>query len=383
MIPRRTGEYRPHLGGYRAFHPSPLPPQPALSMSRDIIHLLSEAERGLAGLDAATDMLPNPDGFVYSYVRREAVLSSQIEGTQSSLDDLVRKEAGITDANRPRDVDEVSNYVGSLNASMASLAELPVSSRLIQQAHRILMQGVRGGDRTPGQFRAHQVHIGPAGAGLADAVFVPPPPETVADAMSALERYLLAQDQEDPALIRIGLAHAQFETIHPFGDGNGRCGRLLISLLLSEKGLLRRPVLYLSDFFKAHRGEYYDRLQATRDEGDLEGWIAFFLRGVATTAADARDRARRIVALREDHRTRIVEALGGSAANGFRLLDRLFKVPYFPVGAVARDLDVSFSTANKLIAALEQLEIIREGTGWARNRIFIYQPYIDIIGGRS
>ena len=348
-----------------------------------MVRFLSEAERGLAGLDSATDLLPNPDGFVYSYVRREAVLSSQIEGTQSSLDDLVRQEAGIADAHRPRDVAEVSNYVAALNASMAALPNLPVSSRLIQEAHRILMHRVRGGDRTPGEFRRHQVHIGPAGAGLAEAVFVPPPPDAVPDAMGSLERYLHSEDEHDPAIIRIGLAHAQFETIHPFADGNGRCGRLLISLLLSEKGLLRRPVLYLSDFFKTNRTEYYERLQATRDHGDFEGWLTFFLRGVAVTAADARDRARRIVALREHHRTLVVESLGGSAANGFRLLDRLFRVPYFPVRAVAEDLNVSFSTANNLINTLEELGIIREGTGQARNRIFVYQPYIDIFSERS
>lgn len=383
MENRTTGHYRAGPGGFRAFHPNPLPPQPPIAMSREMVRLLSDAKRGLAGLDSATDLLPNPEGFVYSYVRREAVLSSQIEGTQSSLDDLIRKEAGIDDAHRPRDVEEVSNYVAALNASMASLETLPVSGRLIRDAHRILMLGVRGGDRTPGEFRQHQVHIGSPSGGLADAVFVPPPPEAVPDAMAALEGYLHDDGDEDTALLRIGLAHAQFETIHPFGDGNGRCGRLLISLLLSEKKLLRRPVLYLSGFFKAHRAEYYERLQATRDAGDFEGWLAFFLRGVAVTAADARDRARRIVALREEHRTLIVETFGGSAANAFRLLDRLFRVPYFPVRAVAVDLGVSFSTANTLVNAMEALGIIREGTGWARNRIFVYQPYIDIFSDRS
>ena len=374
------------MGGYRAFFPTPLPPVPPIRMNQLLIRLHSEAERCLAGLDSATDLLPEPDRFVYSYVRREAVLSSQIEGTQSSLDDLVRREAGITDPSRPGDVQEVSNYVRALNNTMSTLPTLPVSTRLLRAMHQDLMRGVRGGDRTPGEFRRHQVHIGPVGVSVADAVFVPPPPDEVEEAMAALERYLNhasadVQDEGDLPLIRIGLAHAQFETIHPFADGNGRCGRLLISLLLAETGLLRRPVLYLSAFFRQHRAEYYERLQATRDTGDLEGWLAFFLRGVAVVAADARDRARRIVALREEHRTLIIEHLPNSASNGFRLLDRLFRVPYFNVSAVAEDLGVNFSTANTLIDTLERIGIVREGTGRARNRVFIYQPYIDIFSG--
>lgn len=381
---RSTGEYRQGPMGHRAFFPAPLPPNPPIRMDRSLVHLLLEAERGIAGLDSATDLLPDPDRFVYSYVRREAVLSSQIEGTQASLDDLVRKEAGISDPNRPGDVNEVSNYVSALNNAMAALPTLPVSSRLIRDVHRDLMAGVRGGDRRPGEFRTHQVHIGTPGAGLESAVFVPPPPEEVPPAMAALEAYLHADagdDSDDPLLVRIGLAHAQFETIHPFGDGNGRCGRLLISLLLAEKNLLRRPVLYLSAFFKTHRSEYYDRLQSTRDRGDFEGWLAFFLRGVAETSADARDRARRIVGLREQHRALILENMRGSAGNGFRLLDHLFRVPYFTVNGAAESLDVAFPTANALIDNMEQLGIVRERTGNARNRIFVYQPYIDIFTG--
>jgi Fic family protein len=349
-------------------------------MDATLVRLLSEADRGVAGLDSATDLLPDPDGFVYSYVRREAVLSSQIEGTQSSLDDLVQREAGVHNAARPPDVEEVSNYVAALNAAMAALPDLPVSGRLIRDAHRRLMQDVRGGDRTPGEFRRHQVFIGAAGGNIRDAVFVSPPAEAIGDAMAALERYLHAPDDEaaDPALIRIGLAHAQFETIHPFVDGNGRCGRLLISLLLSEKRLLRRPVLYLSAFFRANREEYYTRLQATRDHGDFEGWLEFFLRGVAETAADALDRARRIVLLREAHRTLIVEHLQGSAANAFRLLDLLYRRPYFNIRSAAQDLAVTYPTVNKLVTVMESLGILREVTGWARHRIFVYQPYIDI-----
>jgi Fic family protein len=384
MTQRSTGEYRPVPAGHQAFFPAALPPHPPIAMDRSLVRLLSEAERGLAGLDSATDLLPDPDRFVYTYIRREAVLSSQIEGTQSSLDDLVRREAGINDPNRAGDVNEVSNYVRALNRAIEALAEVPVSSRLIRAAHRELMDGVRGGDRRPGEFRSHQVHIGAPGATVADAVFVPPPPDAVEPSMAALEQYLHAgpgDDSDDPLLVRIGLAHAQFETIHPFADGNGRCGRLLISLLLAEKRLLRRPVLYLSAFFRAHRTEYYDRLQATRDAGDFEGWLAFFLRGVAETAADARDRARRIVLLREQHRNLILEHLHGSAGNAFQLLDQLYRRPYVNVTGVAKSLGTAFPTANALIDALERLEILREVTGQARNRIFVYQPYIDIFSG--
>lgn len=381
MILRDTGSYRPHTGGYHAFHPVPLPLRPPLDMTRDRIRLLSEADRAVAGLDSVTDLLPDPDGFVYSYVRREAVLSSQIEGTQSSLDDLVRREAGI-DVARPNDAREVSNYVAALNESLEALATVPVSTRLIRGAHRRLMEGVRGAGRAPGDFRRHQVHIGPEGAGIADATFIPPPPEAIPDALAALETYIHAEGDGDAPLIRIGIAHAQFETIHPFGDGNGRCGRLLISLLLAEMRLLRQPVLYLSLYFRKHRQDYYERLQATRDSGDFEAWVDFFLRGVIDTAADARDRARRIVMMREEHRTRIVDTIGSSAGNAFRLLDHLFRRPYVSINQVAERLGVAFPTASRMVEALEQLGILREMTGQQRGRIYVYQPYIDLFSDR-
>jgi Fic family protein len=378
---RTTGTYRPHTGGYNAFHPAPLPLDPPLAMSRERIRLLSEADRAVAGLDSVTDLLPDPDGFVYSYVRREAVLSSQIEGTQSSLDDLVRREAGAQ-ATRRGDAGEVSNYVAALNESLRALHELPVSVRLIRQAHERLMQGVRGANRTPGALRTHQVHIGPEGAGIADAIFVPPPPEAVPDALAALEAYIHADEDGDPPLLRIGIAHAQFETIHPFGDGNGRCGRLLVSLLLAEKRLLRRPVLYLSLFFRRHRQEYYERLQATRDSGDYEGWIDFFLRGVIEVAADARDRARGIVEMRETHRARIVEAASGNPGHAFRLLDDLFRRPHVSINAVAGTLGVTFPTAARLVETYESLGILHEITGQQRNRIYVHKPYIDLFSDR-
>lgn len=345
-------------------------------MDSRLILLLSAADRAIAGLDSATDLLPDPDRFVYSYVRREAVLSSQIEGTQSSLDDLVRREAGAETA-LPRDTDEVSNYVAALNEAMAALPSLPVSSRLIRQAHARLMQGARGGMRRPGEFRQHQVHIGTEGASLRDALFVPPAWQDVEPAMAALEHYLHAEG-DDPPLIRIGLAHAQFETIHPFWDGNGRCGRLLISLLLAETGLLRRPVLYLSLYFKQRRAEYYERLQATRDQGDWEGWLCFFLQGVIDTARDAQDRARRIVALREDQRNALVERLDGGAAKGLKLLESLYQRPHTSISEAAALLDTTFPTAQRLVEMLETLGILEEVTGQKRNRIYLHRPYIDL-----
>lgn len=377
--PRVTGIRAPQPGGFLAFIPHPLPPTPPVTMPRERIRLAVEAQSAVASLDVATDLLPDPDRFVYSYVRREAVLSSEIEGTQSSLDELIRREAGA-EVSRPNDAREVSNYVAALNEALDALSSVPVSSRLIRDVHRRLMQDTRGAMRTPGEFRQHQVHIGAEGTGIGDAVFVPPPADAVEPAIAALERYIHAEETEegDPPLIRIGLAHAQFETIHPFWDGNGRCGRLLISLLLAETGLLRRPVLYLSAYFRQHRSAYYDHLQATRDSGDFEGWIDFFLRGVVATARDATGRARQIVALREAHRTLIADRLGSSAGKAFRLLDQLYRRPFTTISAASEFLGVSFPTASRLVEAMQGLGILDEITGHRHSRIFMYQSYVDI-----
>lgn len=256
----RAGQYVHQPTGYRAFIPKPLPPSPPVAVSGSLQTLLSEANFALGRLDGAILTLPNPDLFVFMYVRKEAVLSSQIEGTQSSLQNVLAAEAKLFDPDAPGDVNEVINYVRAMNYGIERLSTLPVSVRLIKEIHAILLEGVRGGKLTPGELRTSQNWIGPAGCMLADATFVPPPPQEVPQAMTDLERFLHARD-EMPVLIRVGLAHAQFETIHPFLDGNGRIGRLLITFLLVEKGLLRKPVLYLSHYFKRHRTEYYDRLQ--------------------------------------------------------------------------------------------------------------------------
>jgi len=373
----RAGRYVQQPTGYRAFIPAPLPPVPPVAIDAEMQQRLSAADWALGRLDGSIHTLPDPDIFVLMYVRKEAVLSSQIEGTQSSLTDVLKAEAEIFDPNTPRDVAEVINYIAAMNHGLERLKELPVSLRLIREIHARLMQGVRGGERAPGEVRRTQNWIGPAGATLREATFVPPPHDVAEAALGDLERFLHAQDQMPP-LIRIGLAHAQFETIHPFLDGNGRVGRLLITFLLCERGLLAKPVLYISWYLRANRQEYYDRLQQTRDRGDWEGWLKFFLRGIAEVADQATDTARRILALREAHRRAIAERLGSSGGRGARLLDHLYRRPTVSVPEVARLIGVSFPNANKLVDQFVQLELLTEITGHVRNRRFLYAPYIEL-----
>lgn len=373
----RAGRYIAQPEGYRAFIPAALPPQPALQLGGELHRLLSEADRALGRLDGSVHTLPNPDLFVYMYVRKEAVLSSQIEGTQSSLQDLLAAEAQVPDDGRPRDVDEVVNYVRAMNYGLERLSTLPVSVRLIREIHAELLKGVRGSRLTPGELRRSQNWIGPAGATLAQATFVPPPPHDVASNLCALETFLHADD-ELPLLVKIGLAHAQFETIHPFLDGNGRVGRLLITFLLCERDVLRKPVLYLSHYLKTHRQEYYDRLQAVRDNGDWEGWLAFFLRGVTDVSAQAAETARRILLLREDHRRAITDRLGRAAGNGHRVLEQLYEQPIMTVKDVRTLLKTTFAGANQIVQRLEGIGIVREITGHVRNRRFRYDAYVQL-----
>lgn len=374
----RAGSYRRQPAGYRAFLPAPLPPEPPLNVTGALQTLLSQADRAVGRLDGSVQTLPNPDLFVFMYVRKEAVLSSQIEGTQSSLQDLLAAEADLFGSEmRPRDVDEVINYVGAMNHGLDRLAELPVSVRLIREIHQRLLEGVRGGRLTPGELRRTQNWIGPAGCTLRDAVFVPPPPDEVPSALGDLESFLHERD-ELPMLVKIGLAHAQFETIHPFLDGNGRVGRLLITFLLTERRVLHKPVLYLSHYFKRHRQAYYDHLQAVRDRGDWEGWLAFFLRGVAEVATEATDTARRILSLREQHRTAIADHLGRAAGNGHRVLESLFDRPIVSVKDVQEVTGTTYPAANGLVARLAELGILVEVTGFARNRRFRYEPYVRL-----
>jgi Fic family protein len=373
----RAGCYVKQPTGYRAFMPATLPPQPAVDLGGALTGLLSAADRSLGRLDGSVLTLPNPDLFVFMYVRKEAVLSSQIEGTQSSLQDLLAAEADLFDANLPRDVDEVLNYVRAMNHGLERLAELPVSTRLIREIHEELMRGVRGGRLQPGDLRTSQNWIGPPGSTISTAAFVPPPPHVVPEALGDLERFVHEAD-DLPPLVKIALAHVQFETIHPFLDGNGRVGRLLITFLLTERGVLHKPVLYLSHYFRQHRQAYYDRLQAVRDRGDWEGWLAFFLRGVSEVADEAAETARRILLLREEHRSAITQHMGRTAGNGHKVLESLFDRPIVKVGDVQAMTGTTYAAANNLVARLVDLGVLSEMTGYTRNRRFRYAPYIAL-----
>lgn len=374
--PDRAGSYLPQPGGYQAFTPRPLPPEPALRVDAEMQGLLSCADRSLGRLDGSIRTLPNPDLFVFMYVRKEAVLSSQIEGTQSSLNDLLEAEAEILNPQRPGDVEEVLNYVRAMNRGLERLSTLPLSIRLIREIHHVLLADVRGGNRNPGQLRQIQNWIGPEGCTVNTASFVPPPPGQLQDVLAEFERFL--HDERLPVLIHIGLAHAQLETIHPFLDGNGRIGRLLIAFLLYQREILQTPVLYISWYFKRHRQEYYDRLQAIRERGDWEGWLKFFLQGISEVAAEATDTARRIVDLREADRQLIAEKFGRVAGNGLKVLERLYQRPIIRVQDIVELTGVSFQAANQLMNKFMQHQLLTETTGQARNRQFRYVAYIEL-----
>ena len=371
----RAGRYIQQTTGYRAFIPAPLPPEPSVAFDGELLTLLSQADRDLGRLDAIARLLPNPDLFVAMYVRHEAVLSSQIEGTQSTLEDVLAFEnPDHSAAESPGDVEEVVNYVRAMNHGLARLADgFPLSLRLLREIHAELMQGVRGGDKTPGEFRRTQNWIGGAGCTLTTASFVPPPPHELMNALDGLEKFLHQGRHSLPLLVRCGLAHAQFETIHPFLDGNGRVGRLLITLLLCEEGALTRPLLYLSVFLKAHRAEYYDRLTAIRTHGHWEAWLKFFLRGVSTTARAATQTARDIVALQAAHRAALA-----NNAYALKLLDHLYQQPYVNAKTCAQVTGCSMPTAIKLLEDLRARTWLHETTGQQRNRVYRYQPYLDL-----
>lgn len=373
----RAGRYVKQPAGYDAFIPAALPPRPPIRISGKLQVLLSDATLALGRLDGSIHTLPNPGLFVLMYVRKEAVLSSQIEGTQSSLQDVLAAEAKVLDSTTPQDVDEVLNYISAMNYGLRRVKELPVSVRLIKELHERLMKGVRGSHLTPGETRRSQNWIGPGGASLKEALFVPPPPEEIATALGSLENFIHAESSM-PFLLQIGLAHAQFETIHPFLDGNGRVGRLLITFLLAEREILQKPVLYLSHFLKRNRQEYYERLQRIRDEGDWEGWLEFFLQGVAEVSGEATETARKILALRENHRTAIADNFGRAAGNGHRVLEMLYRTPIINVKSVSDITKTSFAAANELVRKLVGIGVLEEMTGQRRNRSFRYAGYIEL-----
>ena len=372
----RAGRYVKQLTGYRAFIPADLPPNPPIVLDSELTRLLSDADRALGRLDGVSTVLPNPDLFVAMYVRQEAVLSSQIEGTQSTLQDVLAYEADANRESRPGDVEEVVNYVAAMNHGLRRLPELPVSLRLIKEIHVRLMAGVRGSELQPGEFRRSQNWIGPQGCTLNSADFVPPPPHEMSEGLNNLEKFM--HDRESyPVLIQCGLIHAQFETIHPFLDGNGRVGRLLITFLLCERKILLRPLLYLSYFLKARRAEYYDRLTAIRTTGDWEGWLKFFLRGVYEVSLSATETARKILALREEHRQLISDTFG-SANNPLKLHERMFATPTFSVGDAKEVMSCAFGTASSVVEKFEELGLVREITGQERNRRYQYEPYVRL-----
>ena len=367
--------------------PAPLPPDPPIVVDDELQALLSRADRALGRLDGSIQTLPNPDLFVFMYVRKEAVLSSQIEGTQSSLNDLLEVEASVFDHEHPQDVGEVLNYVSAMNYGLSRLDELPLSIRIITEIHQQLLGGVRGREKNPGEIRRSQNWIGAGGCSLHNATFVPPPPHEVMILLGSLELFMHEEDHI-PILIKIGLIHAQFETIHPFLDGNGRVGRLLITFLLCQKGILSRPVLYLSHFFKRYRQEYYDFLQRTRDLGDWEGWVKFFLTGIAEVSQEATTTARAIVSLREEHRMLVTREFGRAAGNGLVVLEKLYERPIMNVNEIAKMLSVTYAAANQLVQRFCDAGILQEITGQKRNRVFRYTPYIALFaenkaGGES
>ena len=375
-----TGRYKvTAVGGekVRAFVPAPLPPRPPLEMGGSLPRALERALLALGRLDSLSEILPDAALFLYSYVRKEAVLSSRIEGTQSSLSDLLLFELDEAPGVPVDDVAEVSNYVAALEHGLARLREgFPLSNRLIREIHAVLLSRGRGSGKDPGAFRRSQNWIG--GTRPGNAVFVPPPHTAVPDCMADLERFLHAENGGLPALLRAGLAHVQFETIHPFLDGNGRVGRLLITFLLCHAGALRAPLLYLSLYLKEHRAEYYRLLDEVRTTGDWERWLGFFLEGVEQTADGAVATGQRLAALFRDDRERI-RPKGRRAGSMLRIHDALKARPLASLQEVARSTGLSFPTAGAAMEGLVSLGIARELTGRRRNRVFAYDRYLEIL----
>ncbi len=375
-----TGRYTvTTVGGepVRAFVPHPLPPDPPLDFKGPLQAALERASLALGRLDGVSTLLPDTSLFLYAYVRKEAVLSSQIEGTQSSLSDLLLFELEEAPGVPFDDVVEVSNYVAALDHGLTRLrGGFPLSNRLIREIHGVLLSRGRGSTKAPGEFRRSQNWIG--GTRPGNAVFVPPPPTAVPDCMGALERFLHAEDDGLPVLVRAGLAHVQFETIHPFLDGNGRLGRLIITFLLCSRGVLREPLLYLSLYLKEHRAEYYELLERVRRDGDWEAWLAFFLEGVGVTAEGAVETARRLETLFGDDRARI-ETTGRRASSALRVHEALKARPILSLPAACERTGLSFPAVSSAMDLLMDLGVARELTGRRRNRLFAYDRYLAIL----
>lgn len=360
--------------GFAAFIPAPLPPDPPLAFSRELQSALDRASRALGRLDGVTLLLPDPALFLYTYVRKEAVLSSQIEGTQSTLSDLLLFENEDAPGVPTSDVGDISNYQAAMQHGLDRLkGGMPLTLRLMREIHEILVRGTRGATMTPGAFRTSQNWIG--GTRPGNASFVPPPPHALMQALGDLERYLHNEDDRTPQVIKAGLAHAQFETIHPFLDGNGRVGRLLITFLLCEHGVLSQPLLYLSLYLKKHKRAYYDALQRVRTHGAWEAWLLFYLEGVAEVAQQATDTARGLIELFEQDRRRIQQ--DGRAVNTTLAVHEILKRRAVTTRkAAAQQADVSFPTAAAALQRLADLRIVREITQRSRSQVFVYDKYL-------
>lgn len=373
----RTGTYTNQLSGglrYKAFMPNRLPFE--VNIDPELQTLLSKADLALGRLDGVADILPKDiiDFFILMYVRKEATLSSQIEGTQATFVDVLKAEAKIEDLETHKDVDEILNYISAMNHGLERLDQIPLSSRLIREIHKILLRGVRGEWKTPGEFRTSQNWIG--GADLQTAKFIPPPHFEVVPLMGNLEEYM-HDNSLMPILIKTGLIHAQFETIHPFLDGNGRIGRLLITFYLCQQGVLRKQLLYLSAFFKEHRQDYYERLNQYRKDDAIEEWLKLFMEGIIETSEKAVETARKIIKLRDNHLNKVA-GMGKSAERGIKLLDVLYRTPLVRVKDVERLISLSNPNALILVERFVNLGILHELTGQKRNRVFSYQDYVNL-----
>lgn len=377
MQKNRAGRYVKQLAGYKAYMPELLPPTPPIKYDGELRNLLSEADRALAKLDGITTVLPNPELFIAMYVKKEALLSSQIEGTQASLEGILRFEANLEPSEDINEIKEVVNYIKAMNYGINRLKDIPLSNKLTKEIHKILIKGTRGTLKTPGEFRKTQNWLGPQGANLSEATFVPPPPDTVIDLMSNLEKFIHSKD-EIPPLIKISLIHAQFETIHPFLDGNGRVGRLLITFYLFWEKILSRPLLYLSFYLKKNRIEYYDWLMKIRLYGDWEGWLKFFLKGVKEVSEEAANSASKIIVLKETILKKLFDKKI-STIYAVEFLNLLFRKPIITSQELIKELKTSKETANQIVKRFEEIEILKEISGKKRYKKYIFSDYVNII----
>lgn len=373
----RSGEYVDNLIGeslYRSFRPAPLPPDPAIELDNRTINLLIEANRNLAELNAASRHIASTDLFISMYVRKEALISSQIEGTQCTLEDILDP---ALDTNANIDAADVINYVNATHKALALQQELPLCNRLLRDVHAVLMDGARGQDKNPGEFRRSQNWIGASNSSLRDARFIPPNVQDMIEAMSALEKYINENTDHDP-LVRAALIHYQFETIHPFLDGNGRIGRLLILLYLIDQKLLSKPVIYVSYFMKKNQIEYYDRISEVRRQGNYEQWIYFFLEAVNTAALDSLQTIEKMSDL-HDKNISLLQSTNRSSINFRLIFDYLEQHPIIDIGKTAKDIDRSYNTVSSIVKKLISLNILRETTNASRNRIFVYEDYLNLL----